>query len=160
MPQQALDEEVIFQVARRIGPSDARAAYLDQVCGADRPARSCLGVAVADEDAHFWKRHLPHVLSTLLPRPAFAASWHPTAPETRRSRRHMYLMAEHTMFAACMLKISRGWIPAGHRPGGSQRAFPMDHVNIARVSTPGRRNRAGPIAVSCPRRADHQVLRR
>ena len=37
MPQQSLDEEAIFQVARRIEPPDARAAYLNQVCGADRP---------------------------------------------------------------------------------------------------------------------------
>src|SRR4051794_13259291 len=37
-----LDEEAIFQVARKIESPEARAAYLDQVCGGDRGLRDRL----------------------------------------------------------------------------------------------------------------------
>ena len=36
MQNQSLNEEAIFQIARRIQPPEALSAYLDQACGADR----------------------------------------------------------------------------------------------------------------------------
>jgi eukaryotic-like serine/threonine-protein kinase len=39
MASEQLDEKAIFNIARQIESPDARATYLQQVCGADSPAR-------------------------------------------------------------------------------------------------------------------------
>jgi serine/threonine-protein kinase len=58
-----LDEESIFQVARKIEVSDARSAYLDQVCGGDRGLRNRLEALlhVYDQDRTFLESPAAHV---------------------------------------------------------------------------------------------------
>ena len=45
-----LDDEAIFHVARKIEASEARAAYLDQVCGEDRRLRGEVEILLAAYD--------------------------------------------------------------------------------------------------------------
>src|SRR3954468_15983616 len=50
-----LDEEAIFQVARRIADAEARAAYLVQVCGGDPALRGRVErlIQVGEQEASF-----------------------------------------------------------------------------------------------------------
>src|SRR5438552_1583603 len=53
-----LSEEAVFQVARRIDPSDARRLYLDQACGSDAGLRARVDALLRahDEEPGFLER--------------------------------------------------------------------------------------------------------
>jgi WD40 repeat protein/serine/threonine protein kinase len=68
MAVQKLNEEAIFNVARKIESLDGRRAYLEQVCGEDAAlhARVQALLRVHEEDGSFLKRPLPALVGTAL----------------------------------------------------------------------------------------------
>ena len=57
MTAQSLDEELIFNVARKIESQEARSSYLDQVCSGNAPLRARIQalLRVSEQDGTFLK---------------------------------------------------------------------------------------------------------
>ena len=168
-----LDEEAIFHVARRIADHEARAAYLDQVCGSDaalrrRVERLLQGLRAGGE--------LPRG-----PRPAMRRSTSPVPAERPGTVIGPYKLMEQigeggmgVVYVAeqtqpvrrkVALKIIKPGMDTkqviARFEAERQALAMMDHPNIAKVLDGGD-HRVGPPLLrhgAGPRHPDHRVLR-
>ena len=178
MDVKKLDDQAIFEVARKIGSPEARQAYLAQICGEDLAAVErieALSACARRKRELSWNRPLRRAIgihrrstSHLSEKPRHADRPVQAAAADRR-RRHGHGLHGRADPARPAQGRPQGHQaghgqPAGHRPLRGRAAGPGDDGPCQHRPRPRRRDHGSRPAVlrhgAGPRRADHQVLRR